>query len=103
MSPSPNNRAPGAGLRFAVVGNPENRRTTMFADAVRAAGHPAPRVLAWRDVLRGQYDFARGEWVRIDSPVRMPRSTCSCGTSTSRRGSRARRCGTAASPPRYGS
>ncbi|MBA9043700.1 MULTISPECIES: STM4014 family protein [Streptomyces] len=68
MSPSPNNRAPGAGLRFAVVGNPENRRTTMFADAVRAAGHPAPRVLAWRDVLRGQYDFARGEWVRIDSP-----------------------------------
>ncbi|MGY9065812.1 STM4014 family protein [Streptomyces sp. CAS3] len=68
MSPSPNNPAPGAGLRFAVVGNPENRRTTMFADAVRAAGHPAPRVLAWRDVLRGRYDFAPGEWVRIDSP-----------------------------------
>ncbi|MFZ4239743.1 STM4014 family protein [Streptomyces murinus] len=68
MSPSPNNPAPGAGLRFAVVGNPENRRTTMFADAVRAAGHPAPRVLAWRDVLRGRYDFAPGERVRIDSP-----------------------------------
>ncbi|WP_416483784.1 STM4014 family protein [Streptomyces sp. CL12] len=68
MSPSPNNPAPGAGLRFAVVGNPENRRTTMFADAVRAAGHPAPRVLAWRDVLRGRYAFAPGEWVRIDSP-----------------------------------
>ncbi|WP_256641743.1 STM4014 family protein [Streptomyces murinus] len=68
MSPSPNNPAPGAGLRFAVVGNPENRRTTMFADAVSAAGHPAPRVLAWRDVLRGRYDFAPGEWVRIDSP-----------------------------------
>ncbi|MGW3267985.1 STM4014 family protein [Streptomyces sp. NPDC001056] len=68
MSPSPSSPASGAGLRFAVVGNPENRRTTMFADAVRAAGHPAPRVLAWRDVLRGRYAFARGEWVRIDSP-----------------------------------
>lgn len=68
MSPSPSSRAPGAGLRFAVVGNPENRRTTMFADAVGAAGHAAPRVLAWRDVLRGRYAFAPGEFVRIDSP-----------------------------------
>ncbi|MFH7334079.1 STM4014 family protein [Streptomyces sp. KHY 26] len=68
MSPSPSDPASGASVRFAVVGNPENRRTTMFADAVRAAGHPAPRVLAWRDVLRGRYAFARGEWVRIDSP-----------------------------------
>ncbi|WKE67833.1 STM4014 family protein [Streptomyces sp. WP-1] len=68
MSPSPSEPSVGAGLRFAVVGNPENRRTTMFADAVRAAGHPAPRVLAWRDVLRGRYGFAPGERVRIDSP-----------------------------------
>lgn len=68
MSPSPSSRAPGAGLRFAVVGNPENRRTTMFADAVGAAGHAAPRVLTWRDVLRGRYAFAPGEFVRIDSP-----------------------------------
>lgn len=68
MSPSPSRRAPGTGLRFAVVGNPENRRTTMFADAVRAAGHTAPRVLAWRDVLRGRYSFRPGELVRIDSP-----------------------------------
>lgn len=68
MSPSPSRREPGTGLRFAVVGNPENRRTTMFADAVRAAGRPAPRVLAWRDVLRGQYAFRPGELVRIDSP-----------------------------------
>ncbi|MFJ8536055.1 STM4014 family protein [Streptomyces sp. NPDC093591] len=79
MSPSPSSPAAGlaqhpdghvAGsrLRFAVVGNPENRRTTMFADAVRAAGHPAPRVLAWRDVLGGRYAFTPGEFVRIDSP-----------------------------------
>ncbi|MFF9124001.1 STM4014 family protein [Streptomyces sp. NPDC014889] len=68
MSRSPSNAAPAAGLRFAVVGNPGNRRTTMFADAVRAAGHPAPRVLEWRDVLRGRYAFSPGELVRIDSP-----------------------------------
>lgn len=68
MSPSPNNPAPGTGLRFAVVGNPENRRTTMFAAAVLAAGYTAPRVLSWRDVLRGRYAFTPGESVRIDSP-----------------------------------
>jgi glutathione synthase/RimK-type ligase-like ATP-grasp enzyme len=68
MSLSPSSPAPGTGLRFAVVGNPENRRTTMFADAVRAAGHRAPRVLAWHDVLRGRYAFTLGEFVRIDSP-----------------------------------
>ncbi|MEU6005137.1 STM4014 family protein [Streptomyces sp. NPDC047453] len=68
MSRSPSSAAPASGLRFAVVGNPENRRTTMFADAVHAAGHPAPRVLAWRDVLRGRCAFTSGELVRIDSP-----------------------------------
>ncbi|MFJ5897103.1 STM4014 family protein [Streptomyces sp. NPDC093064] len=68
MSRSPSSAATTTGLRFAVVGNPENRRTTMFADAVHAAGHPAPRVLAWRDVLRGRYAFTPGELVRIDSP-----------------------------------
>lgn len=67
MSPSPNSGTGGA-LRIAVVGNPGNRRTTLFTDAVRAAGHPAPRVLAWRDVLRGRYAFAPGEFVRVDSP-----------------------------------
>ncbi|MEU4097706.1 STM4014 family protein [Streptomyces sp. NPDC026673] len=67
MSPSPNSGAGGA-LRITVVGNPGNRRTTLFAGAVRAAGHPAPRVLAWRDVLRGRYAFAPGEFVRVDSP-----------------------------------
>ncbi|MDX3071285.1 STM4014 family protein [Streptomyces sp. MI02-7b] len=73
MSPSPSspprNAGPAGGtVRFAVVGNPENRRTTLFADAVRAAGHPAPRVLPWRQVLDGGYGFEAGEFVRIDSP-----------------------------------
>ncbi|MER6463891.1 STM4014 family protein [Streptomyces sp. NPDC001228] len=61
--------APGTGARFAVVGNPGNRRVTLFADAVRAAGLPAPRVVAWADVLRSKgAEFAAGEMVRIDSP-----------------------------------
>lgn len=61
-----------AGPRFAVVGNPANRRVTMFADAVRAAGLPAPRALPWREVLDGGAEFRRGETVRIDSPGEEP-------------------------------
>ncbi|BBA95629.1 hypothetical protein RVR_560 [Actinacidiphila reveromycinica] len=61
--------ASGAAPRLAVVGNPGNRRVTLFADAVRAAGLPAPRVVAWRDVLRdGGADFDAREVVRLDSP-----------------------------------
>ncbi|MFF8997727.1 STM4014 family protein [Streptomyces achromogenes] len=57
------------GVRFAVVGNPENRRVALFAQAVRAAGLPAPRVVAWADVLRaGGAGFDAGELVRLDSP-----------------------------------
>ncbi|MEU9056796.1 STM4014 family protein [Streptomyces sp. NPDC048384] len=58
-----------AASRFAVVGNPENRRVSLFGDAVRAAGLPGPRLVAWRDVLRdGGADFASDEIVRVDSP-----------------------------------
>ncbi|MFJ5999356.1 STM4014 family protein [Streptomyces sp. NPDC092370] len=60
---------PAHGRRFAVVGNPENRRVTLFAEAVRAAGLPAPRVVPWPDVLRaGGAEFDAEEIVRIDSP-----------------------------------
>ncbi|MDO0929421.1 STM4014 family protein [Streptomyces sp. TG1A-8] len=55
--------------RFAVVGNPDDRRVSLFADAVRAAGLPAPRVVPWRDVLRDRgADFAADEIVRVDTP-----------------------------------
>jgi hypothetical protein len=58
-----------AGPRFAVVGNPENRRIALFEDAVRAAGLPAPRIVPWTDVLHARgADFADDELVRIDSP-----------------------------------
>ncbi|MFF3846610.1 STM4014 family protein [Streptomyces sp. NPDC002328] len=60
---------PPAAPRFAVVGNPENRRVALFADAVRAAGLPAPRVVPWTDVLRdGGAEFDAEEVVRVDSP-----------------------------------
>lgn len=68
--------ARAAGLprpRFAVVGNPENRRVSLFGDAVRAAGLPGPRVVPWVDVLCAQgADFAADEIVRIDSPGENP-------------------------------
>lgn len=61
-------REDGPSPRFAVVGNPENRRVAFFRDAVRAAGLPAARVVPWLQVLRGDIGFGPGETVRIDSP-----------------------------------
>ncbi|CAL9650895.1 STM4014 family protein [Streptomyces sp. Tu 3180] len=74
MSRSASDPAPAAPApRFAVVGNPDNRRVTLFADAVRAAGLPAPRVVAWEEVLRsGGAGFAADEVVRLDSPGEHP-------------------------------
>ncbi|MGX2993530.1 STM4014 family protein [Streptomyces sp. JNUCC 64] len=54
--------------RFVVVGNPDNRRTSFFLDAVRSAGLPPARVLPWWDVLCGRTAFRPGETVRLDSP-----------------------------------
>ncbi|MGC0373102.1 STM4014 family protein [Streptomyces sp. SAI-229] len=63
----------GAPVRLAVVGNPENRRTALFADAARAAGLPAPRIVPWERVLReGGAGFAADETVRLDSPGENP-------------------------------
>lgn len=60
-------------LRLAVVGNPDNRRVRLFADAATAAGFAAPRVVPWLDVLRdGGAEFAPGEIVRLDSPGEHP-------------------------------
>ncbi|MFD3410071.1 STM4014 family protein [Streptomyces cyaneofuscatus] len=68
MSPSASSPG-GAGIpRFAVVGNPENRRVTFFREAVRAAGLEPARVVSWLQVLRGEAEFEPGETVRIDSP-----------------------------------
>lgn len=64
MSQSVNSAPP----RFAVVGNPGNRRVGLFQEAVRAAGLSPARVLSWLDVLSGAAVFLPGETVRIDSP-----------------------------------
>lgn len=69
MSPSPSS---AAGPRFAVVGNPANRRVALFQDAVAAAGLPAARVVPWLEVLRQGVSFRPGESVRIDSPGEDP-------------------------------
>ncbi|MEZ0111366.1 hypothetical protein ABH920_005381 [Catenulispora sp. EB89] len=60
--------SPALPLRFAVVGNPDNRRVTLFTEAVRAEGLPEPRIVPWLDVLRGEASFRPGELVRVDSP-----------------------------------
>ncbi|MFI5842012.1 STM4014 family protein [Catenuloplanes sp. NPDC051500] len=52
---------------LSVIGNPANRRVTMFVRAALDAGLPPPRVYAWRDVLRGGPLPGPGEVVRIDS------------------------------------
>ncbi|MGW4477979.1 STM4014 family protein [Rhodococcus triatomae] len=55
--------------RLAVVGNPENRRVTMFLDAAATRGLPTPRVLSWHEVITaGGARFGADEVVRLDSP-----------------------------------
>ncbi|MBT2379851.1 MULTISPECIES: STM4014 family protein [unclassified Streptomyces] len=68
MSPSASSPGSKAAPRFAVVGNPDNRRVAFFREAVRAAGLEPARVVSWLQVLRGEAEFEPGETVRIDSP-----------------------------------
>ncbi|MFI5900343.1 STM4014 family protein [Streptomyces cyaneofuscatus] len=68
MSPSASSPEGAGAPRFAVVGNPENRRVAFFREAVRAAGLEPARVVSWLQVLRGEAEFEPGETVRIDSP-----------------------------------
>ncbi|MFE8974399.1 STM4014 family protein [Streptomyces cyaneofuscatus] len=68
MSPSASSPSGAAAPRFAVVGNPENRRVAFFREAVRAAGLEPARVVSWLQVLRGEAEFEPGDTVRIDSP-----------------------------------
>ncbi|WP_328665955.1 STM4014 family protein [Streptomyces sp. NBC_00322] len=60
------------GPRFAVVGNPANRRVALFQQAVASAGLPTARVVPWLEVLRQGVSFRPGETVRIDSPGEDP-------------------------------
>ncbi|MFD9872111.1 STM4014 family protein [Streptomyces niveus] len=68
MSPSPSSSGPRPVPALAVVGNPANRRVGLFQDAVRAAGLPPAREVAWLEVLGGRAEFRPGEVVRVESP-----------------------------------
>ena len=58
-------------MTLVVLGNPENRRVTMFQAALAAQGHPAARVIAWRDLAApgapARLLADAGDLVRIDS------------------------------------
>lgn len=45
---------------------------TLFQEALRRAGRPAARVVAWREVLTGGAGFRAGELVRLESPGEDP-------------------------------
>ncbi len=58
-------------MKFLIIGNPENRRVTLFQAALREAGQPEAEIISWRglltdfEVLRRVPDEPR--LVRIDS------------------------------------
>jgi len=37
---------------WLLLANPQNRRVTLFAEALAEAGHPAPQVISWLEYLR---------------------------------------------------
>lgn len=49
-----------------LIGNPANRRVTMYVDAMVAQGRPPPQILAWRDLLAHGVPELEG-LVRLDS------------------------------------
>jgi glutathione synthase/RimK-type ligase-like ATP-grasp enzyme len=60
-------------VTIVIVGNPGNRRVTLFAAAAVAAGLPEPEVVAWRDVAAGcAFRFPAGSLVRVESPGEDP-------------------------------
>ena len=55
--------------RLVVVGNPSNRRVSLFRAAARSHGLTDPTVVAWRDVAAlSSIQIEPGSLVRIDSP-----------------------------------
>src|SRR6187401_319275 len=68
---TPNTATSESVSNFIIVGNPANRRVTMFQAALAAQGQPAPTVVAWRDVIANPQVLAdlpdKPAIVRIDS------------------------------------
>ncbi|MEM7182683.1 MAG: STM4014 family protein [Spirochaetota bacterium] len=59
-------------MQFAIIGNPENRRTQYFIDAVRSQGLKSPFVISWKEVLQSFSSvgptLAKTNFLKIDSP-----------------------------------
>jgi hypothetical protein len=59
---------------FVIVGNPENRRVTLFQDALAELGLPPADIVAYVDLLNGRSHLEqvvrRGSTIRIESPGR---------------------------------
>ncbi|MFO0756061.1 MAG: STM4014 family protein [Byssovorax sp.] len=57
---------------FVVVGNPQNRRVTLFQEALARAGLAPARIVSWIDLLTGRDTLERavtpGAIVRFESP-----------------------------------
>ncbi len=56
---------------WALIGNPENRRVTLFQRALAEFGEPPATVLSWHDLLSGRRSIEEvpaGAVLRIDSP-----------------------------------
>lgn len=56
-SPAALSRSVNKQRRWVVLGNPENRRVSLFQAALREFGQPAAHVVSYRDVLRGKVDL----------------------------------------------
>ncbi|MFH5806133.1 STM4014 family protein [Alienimonas sp. DA493] len=67
-------REPPAGAplrRWALVGNPENRRVALFQQALADRGEPPALLLSWFDLLTGRRSIGEvpaGAVLRVDSP-----------------------------------
>lgn len=57
-------------MRFLIIGNPENRRVSLFTEALAQQGQPAPEVVPWSEVVKSTAALERikgPRFVRIDS------------------------------------
>lgn len=56
-------------IGFTIIGNPENRRVTMFSDAVLQLTGTLPTVISYSDILRSRVlDIPPNTILKIDSP-----------------------------------
>lgn len=54
-----------------IIGNPENRRVTLFQEALQILGQTPARVISWLDILKNKIDLhslPQSASVRIESP-----------------------------------